>query len=186
MDVSYYIISGDGCGRGKCHDYIAVFSSPESALCSPFGEGTKIDGTRRISGGDMNEAYGMTYLPGVKRILLVLAGILLIGMCVAFYRMSGFEVDTFSCMNLGVSGFLKMPFGNWQLIVNAVLLIVVWLTVRHCIGPGTVVNMVGGFFCRSFQLLYPLRSIFIHQQVISSLISQCASCLIYGSNKKII
>ena len=120
-----------------------------------FWRRDKIDGTRRISGGDMNEAYGMTYLPGVKRILLVLAGILLIGMCVAFYRMSGFEVDTFSCMNLGVSGFLKMPFGNWQLIVNAVLLIVVWLTVRHCIGPGTVVNMVGDFFCRSFQLLSP-------------------------------
>lgn len=77
-----------------------------------------------------------------KRILLMLTGILLIGMCVASYRMSRFGVDAFSCMNLGVSGFLQMTFGNWQLIVNAVLLVVVWFTVRHCIGLGTVVNMV--------------------------------------------
>ena len=56
--------------------------------------------------------------------------------------MSGFGVDAFSCMNLGVSGFLRMSFGTWQLLINAVLLLVVWFTIRHCIGPGTVVNMV--------------------------------------------
>ncbi len=77
-----------------------------------------------------------------KRSTLMLIGILLIGMCVASYRISGFGVDAFSCMNLGISGFLKMSFGNWQLIMNAVLLIIVWFTVRNCIGPGTIVNMV--------------------------------------------
>lgn len=83
---------------------------------------------------------GKTYTP--KRIGLMLAGIFLIGMCVAFYRMSRFGVDAFTCMNLGISGFLHMTFGNWQLIVNAVLLAVVWFTIRNCIGLGTVVNMV--------------------------------------------
>lgn len=73
---------------------------------------------------------------------MMLVGILLIGMCVASYRMSGFGVDPFSCMNLGVSGFVGMSFGTWQLIVNAVLLVIVWFTVRHCIGLGTIVNMV--------------------------------------------
>lgn len=77
-----------------------------------------------------------------KRIALMLGGILLIGMCVASYRMSGFGVDPFSCMNLGISGFLGMSFGSWQLIANALLLAVVWFTVRNCIGLGTVVNMV--------------------------------------------
>lgn len=76
------------------------------------------------------------------RILMMLVGILLIGMCVASYRMSGFGVDPFSCMNLGVSGFVGMSFGTWQLIVNAALLVVVWFTVRSCIGLGTIVNMV--------------------------------------------
>lgn len=81
-----------------------------------------------------------TYSPA--RIGMMLAGILLIGMCVASYRMSGFGVDPFSCMNLGISGFLGMSFGTWQLIVNAVLLVIVWFTVRNCIGAGTIVNMV--------------------------------------------
>lgn len=78
----------------------------------------------------------------LKRHVLMLAGILLIGMCVAFYRMSGFGVDPFSCMNLGISGYLGMLFGNWQLIMNAVLLIIVWFTVRRFIGLGTIVNMI--------------------------------------------
>lgn len=89
------------------------------------------------------------------RILMMLAGILLIGMCVASYRMSGFGVDPFSCMNLGVSGFVGMSFGTWQLIVNALLLVIVWFTVRSCIGLGTIVNMVfvgytADFLCWAF------------------------------------
>lgn len=72
----------------------------------------------------------------------MLTGILLIGMCVASYRMSGFGVDPFSCMNLGISSFLGMSFGNWQLIINAVLFLIVWFSVRHCIGLGTIINMV--------------------------------------------
>ena len=107
-----------------------------------------------------------------KRILLMLVGILLIGMCVASYRISGFGVDAFSCMNLGVSGFLRMTFGTWQLIVNAVLLVVVWFTIRDCIGLGTVVNMVcvgytADFLCWIFldqiglHVTMPLRIFFL-------------------------
>ena len=107
-----------------------------------------------------------------KKFMLMLTGILLIGMCVASYRMSGFGVDAFSCMNLGVSGFLRMSFGTWQLLINAVLLLVVWFTIRHCIGPGTVVNMVcvgytADFLCWLFlnriglQVTMPLRLLFL-------------------------
>lgn len=81
---------------------------------------------------------------------MMLLGILLIGMCVASYRISGFGVDAYSCMNLGISGFLGMSFGSWQVIMNAVLLIVVWFTKRECIGPGTVVNMVGVGYTADF------------------------------------
>lgn len=107
-----------------------------------------------------------------KRTALMLIGILFIGMCVAFYRMSGFGVDAFSCMNLGISGFLDMSFGNWQLIMNAVLLAVVWFTVRNCIGLGTIVNMVfvgytADFLCWLFlrqsglNVTMPLRIVFL-------------------------
>ncbi|MDE7248812.1 MAG: fructosamine kinase family protein, partial [Lachnospiraceae bacterium] len=40
------------------------FTSLASALCSLFGEGTKIESTSRISGGDINEAYGLTFAGG--------------------------------------------------------------------------------------------------------------------------
>lgn len=76
------------------------------------------------------------------RTIFMLLGILLISICVAFYRLSGFGVDAFTGMNLGISGFLGTSFGNWQLIANILILIVVFFTVRHCIGLGTIVNMV--------------------------------------------
>lgn len=78
----------------------------------------------------------------MKKFCYMLLGILLIGICVASFRMSGFGVDPFTCMNLGISKFIHMSFGTWQLIVNIVLLVLVFFTVRHCIGVGTVVNMV--------------------------------------------
>lgn len=77
-----------------------------------------------------------------KRTIFMLAGILLIGISVGFYRMGGFGADPFSCMNLGISRFLGISFGNWQLMINAALLAVVWVTVRECIGLGTIINMV--------------------------------------------
>lgn len=107
-----------------------------------------------------------------KRLILMLVGIFFIGMCVASYRMSGFGVDAFSCMNLGISGFLKISFGTWQLILNAVLLVIVWFTVRNCIGLGTIVNMVlvgytADFLCWLFlnqfhlSVTMPLRIVFL-------------------------
>ncbi len=76
------------------------------------------------------------------RILLMVTGILLIGLCVSFLRIAGFGVDPFSGMNLAISGFIGWSFGNWQLVINIVLLIIVFFTVRHCIGLGTIINMV--------------------------------------------
>ncbi len=107
-----------------------------------------------------------------KRFFLMLFGILFIGMCVASYRMSSFGVDAFTCMNLGISGFLHMTFGNWQLLINAVILVVVFFTVRQFIGLGTIVNMVcvgyiADFLCWLFltklqiTVTLPLRIFFL-------------------------
>ena len=62
------------------------------------------------------------------RILLMVIGILLIGLCVSFLRIAGFGVDPFSGMNLAISGFIGWSFGNWQLVINIVLLIIVFFT----------------------------------------------------------
>ncbi len=105
-------------------------------------------------------------------ILMMFVGILFIGLGVASYRMSGFGTDPFTCMNLGISGFLSMTFGTWQLIMNAFIFVIVLFTVRHCIGLGTIVNMVGvgyvaDFLCwllteqLSLTVTMPLRIVFL-------------------------
>ena len=94
--------------------------------------------------------------PFLKRCIMMVTGILFIGVCVGAYRLSAFGVDAFTCMNLGISGFLHMTFGTWQLIMNAAILVVVFFNARHCIGAGTIVNMVcvgylADFICWLFQ-----------------------------------
>lgn len=46
------------------HDGIPYFTSMEDALSSLFGDGVEIVQTRRIAGGDSNEAYGLTLTDG--------------------------------------------------------------------------------------------------------------------------
>lgn len=77
-----------------------------------------------------------------RRTVMMLTGILFISICVGCYRLSNFGVDAFSCMNLGISSFLHMSFGTWQLIMNAAILAVVFFTVRKNIGAGTIINMI--------------------------------------------
>ena len=85
-----------------------------------------------------------------KRMMYMLIGILFIGICVSSYRLSGFGVDPFTCMNLGISSFLGISFGNWQLIMNGMILVAVWFQVRHLVGLGTVVNMAGVGYIADF------------------------------------
>ena len=73
---------------------------------------------------------------------MMILGILFIGLCVSFLRLSGFGVDPFSAMNLGISGFISWSFGTWQLLMNAVILVIVFFQARHCIGAGTIINMI--------------------------------------------
>lgn len=73
---------------------------------------------------------------------MMILGILFIGLCVSFLRLSGFGVDPFSAMNLGISGFIVWSFGTWQLLMNAVILVIVFFQARHCIGAGTIINMI--------------------------------------------
>ena len=77
------------------------------------------------------------------KIIMMLLGNLLMGIAVAILRMSRFGTDPFTCMNLGVSGFLNISFGTYQLLVNIILFIFVLWKGRGCIGAGTIVNMAG-------------------------------------------
>lgn len=73
---------------------------------------------------------------------LMLLGILLIGICVSLFRLSGFGTDPFTAMNLGISMFIGWSFGTWQLTINICLFIIILFTMRRCIGAGALINMV--------------------------------------------
>lgn len=108
----------------------------------------------------------------LSRIPRMLLGNTLIGVGVACYRLALFGVDAFTCMNLGVSGFVGISFGNWQLLVNLAMLLAVFFLSRKSIGLGTLVNMVcvgyiADFLCWLLLTLWgllptlPLRILFL-------------------------
>ncbi|WP_251028929.1 YitT family protein [Bacillus sp. ISL-18] len=97
---------------------------------------------------------------------MTVIGNLCIGIAVSLLRLSHFGTDPFSTMNLGVSGFLHVSFGVYQLIFNLFLLIIQFIFVRNAIGFGTIVNMVGiGFisdlFVNGYHVLFGSSLLFI-------------------------
>lgn len=89
----------------------------------------------------------------VKRTVLSLSSILIMGFGISLFSVSGFGVDPFTSMNMNVANTLNIGFGTYQLIVNAaILLYVVVVAHRGLVGVGTVFNMVGcGYVCEFFQ-----------------------------------
>ncbi|SER89854.1 Uncharacterized membrane protein YczE [Gracilibacillus ureilyticus] len=84
------------------------------------------------------------------RFNMMIIGNLFIGIAVALLRISELGTDPFSTINLGLSGFLGISFGVYQLGFNAILLIVILVLYRSSIGIGTLVNMVGIGFISDF------------------------------------
>lgn len=110
------------------------------------------------------EAYGyikdmFTQHNMVKRVVLSLISIVVMGFGISLFSVSGFGVDPFTSMNMNVASTLGIGFGTYQLIVNFVILLYVIIVAhRGLVGVGTVFNMVGcGYCCQFFQgLIQPI------------------------------
>ena len=74
--------------------------------------------------------------------LAVVIGILMVGIAVGLFKMAEMGADPFTAMNTGISSVLHMQFGTLQLIVNAGILLMIFLFKRQFIGFGTIFNMV--------------------------------------------
>lgn len=64
------------------------------------------------------------------------------GFFLSFLMLCGLGTDPCSFMNKAVSLRIGMLFGTWQLIINAVMLVIVLFWDRSSLGFGTVFNMV--------------------------------------------
>lgn len=74
--------------------------------------------------------------------LAVAAGIFMVGIAVGFFKAAEMGADPFTAMNTGISSLAGMQFGTLQLLVNAAILVFVFLLKRKFIGFGTIFNMV--------------------------------------------
>ena len=77
-----------------------------------------------------------------KHVLIMCIGNVFMGMGIGIFKLAGLGTDPFSGMNMAVADMIGMTYGNFQLIVNIVLLIIEIAFGRRFLGIGTVVNAV--------------------------------------------
>ncbi|MCI9502232.1 MAG: membrane protein [Hungatella sp.] len=95
-------------------------------------------------------------------VVLVVAANLILGGGIAVLRLSGFGTDPFTCMNLGVSSILGLGLGAYQVILNIILFIPVFILDRKSFGVGALVNMLAlGYFVEFFMFLFSAAGVTI-------------------------
>ncbi len=99
----------------------------------------------------------------VLRGMIVIISTLALGIGVGFFRISCFGSDPYTAMNTGVSSLLAIPFGRYQFLSNAILILIMVFLSRELVGFGTVFNMIFVGYSADFViwiLKTPLQSAF--------------------------
>lgn len=76
------------------------------------------------------------------RLIIMLFAVIMMGFSLSLLVMTKFGTDPCSSMNYGISRLLHLSFGNYQVIFNLVLLVLMILFYRSVIGFGTLGNMI--------------------------------------------
>lgn len=85
---------------------------------------------------------GMTRPRMGRRLVSLLLSVEMMGVCVAVFDRIALGTDPCSTMNLGLSRLTGLSFGTWQLMLNALLMLIVLRFDVGRIGAGTLANMV--------------------------------------------
>ncbi len=86
-----------------------------------------------------------------KQLPVMLLGVFMMGFTLSWLRLVDWGTDTFTNMNLAISAKIGLSLGTWQLILNVVLLVTVFLLGADNFGFGTIANMVFiGYLCDFF------------------------------------
>ena len=78
----------------------------------------------------------------VKRLIIMNLGVFFMGFFLSFMIEANLGTDPCTFMNLTLSNYLGMTFGNWQLLLNSCMFVIVIIFGRKLIGFGTIANMV--------------------------------------------
>lgn len=85
-----------------------------------------------------------------KRVGFSTLGIIIISLGISVCRIGGVGVDPYTAMNIGVSEMLGISLGIYQLVVNLLILIPIFIFGRKQIGIGTIINLVAVGFLVDF------------------------------------
>lgn len=72
---------------------------------------------------------------------MTVLGVLISGFSVGMFNFSAFGMDPFQVLAHGLWRYIPLGFGTFYLILNALMLIVIFLIDRHKLGLGTVINI---------------------------------------------
>ena len=78
----------------------------------------------------------------ILRSLASIIGITFISFGAALSETMDMGLDPFTAINRGVSSLLGFSLGNYQLILNLIILVIVFFMKRSLIGWGTIYNMI--------------------------------------------
>ncbi|MCG1001712.1 YczE/YyaS/YitT family protein [Lactococcus lactis] len=76
-----------------------------------------------------------------NRITLSIIGTVIIAIGIALFRLSNLGIDPATAANIGISEKLNMNLGNYQLIFNLLLFLIIFMINRTFFGIGTIINM---------------------------------------------
>ncbi len=76
-----------------------------------------------------------------RRIVLALAGMIIAGINIGFFKRAFFGVDPFQCLCNGLNRVIPIGFGTLYMLINAALLLAVFFLDRHYIGISTFINL---------------------------------------------
>lgn len=78
----------------------------------------------------------------IRRILCCLLGVTILSFGIAVTKGGLLDMDTYTGMNTAVSDYFHFSLGNYQLVLNIILLTTMLVFGRHLLGLGTIFNMV--------------------------------------------
>lgn len=77
----------------------------------------------------------------IKRYIILVVGIIIIGLGIAIFLKAGLGIDPFTLMNMGISETLHINFSFVQWIVSGTILIIIFFVDKKKIFVGTILNI---------------------------------------------
>ncbi|MCR5738989.1 MAG: hypothetical protein K6G43_04170 [Lachnospiraceae bacterium] len=78
-----------------------------------------------------------------SNLVMVVVAVLCMGISLSFLLETDLGTDPYTFMNVSITGKIHWTLGNWQLLFNTLMLIIVILITKlKLIGPGSIANMV--------------------------------------------